>query len=277
MDGDFTFPQRADTAPSIDVRSAPPPPSIYPGVVVHKRLLPFTHELSYSVFSLLLDIDQLPETAAGTKIFSHNKRGILSFYDKDHGPRDGSPIRPWLEPILKRHDIDLQGGPVRLLCFPRLWGYVFNPLSVYYCYDSTNALKAVLYEVCNTFGEWHGYLIKAHDTGGNDPIRQSVEKVFHVSPFMPVDGHYAFTLRPPNERLSLVIRYLNQDGKDRMVARHTGTRLDLTDRNLVSTVTKHPMMTWKVTAGIHWEALKLWAKGARYHAKPTPPKQEITS
>ena len=276
MDGDFILGRtRGPDHPDL-AEAGPPEPSLYTGAVVHKRLRPFVHTLDYSVFSLLLDIDRLEETARQSRLLTYNRPGVVSFYDKDHGPRDGSPIRPWLDRILAAHGIEEPIGPVRLLCFPRLWGYVFNPLSIYYCYRPDGRLAVVLYEVCNTFGEWHGYLLKADTPHADDPIRQTTEKVFHVSPFMPVDGQYAFTLKPPGERLSLTIRYQDGDGRDRMIARHMGKRSDLTRAALIQALLKHPLMTWKVTAGIHWEALKLWLKGAVYHPKPAPPEHEIT-
>jgi len=282
MDGDFTLgrtgrPDRAAVDPAGPVGPVgPPEPSLYTGAVVHKRLQPFVHTLDYSVFSLLLDIDCLAQTSRQSGILKYNKPGVVSFYDKDHGPRDGTPIRPWLDRTLTAQGVDGPIGPVRLLCFPRLWGYVFNPLSIYYCYRPGGQLAAVLYEVCNTFGEWHGYLLKADTPDGGDPIRQTTEKVFHVSPFMPVDGRYAFTLKPPSERLSLTIRYQDADGVDRMIARHMGKRADLSRATVLRALLRHPLMTWKVTAGIHWEALKLWLKGAVYHPKPAPPEHEIT-
>ncbi len=275
MDGAFPF-SRSDAAFAVESGAAVPPPSVYTGRVVHKRLQPFVHELDYGVFSLFLDIDRLAETCAASGLLKYNRTGLISFHDKDHGPRDGSPIRPWLDRVLADHGLELDGGPVRLLCFPRLWGYVFNPLSIYYCYRRDGDLAAVLYEVCNTFGEWHAYLLEADEAAHGSPIRQTTEKVFHVSPFMPVNGRYAFTLKPPQDRLSLTIRYQDEDGRDRMIARHTAKRHDLTRRALTAAVLKHPLMTWKVTAGIHWEALKLWLKGAVYHPKPAPPASDVT-
>ena len=252
-----------------------PAPSVYGGAVSHRRLTPFVHDLEYRIFSLLLDIDALEETAETSRLFAYNRPGVVSFHDKDHGPRDGSPLRPWLNRILGEHGFALQDCPVRLLCFPRLWGYAFNPLSIYYCYDQSGMLKAVLYEVGNTFGEWHGYLLPVAQEGAA-PISQQAAKVFHVSPFMPIDGSYRFTLHPPGDTLSLLIRYLDADGKDRMTARHTAVRTDLTDRALMAAIVKHPLMTVKVIAGIHWEALKLWKKGAPFHPKPDLPRNRIT-
>lgn len=269
MDGGLQFLARTQRDTRI------PEPSIYRGTVKHKRLMPFVHELDYSVFSLLLDIDRLEVTAKASRLLSYNRPGVLSFHDKDHGPRDGTPLRPWLNRTLKEHGFDLQDCPVRLLTFPRLWGYVFNPLSVYYCYDTNNRLAVVLYEVSNTFGEWHGYLLPVGDSR-NGPISQRAEKVFHVSPFMPLDGSYAFTLKPPSENLSMVIRHQDPVGADRMIATHAGRRLDLSASTLAAMMLKHPLMSLKVFAGIHWEALKLWKKGATFHPKPALPRNRIT-
>ena len=279
MDGDILLAERHlkdASAPHRAAVSVPPAPSVYSGTVVHKRLQPFQHKLEYSVFSVLLDLDTLSETAGRSRLLRYNRPGILSFYDKDHGPRDGSPLRPWVDRMLQAHGIPIEGGSVRLLCFPRLWGYVFNPLSVYYCYAADGALAAVLYEVSNTFGDWHGYLLRVDADEAAEPIRQSAEKVFHVSPFMPVDGRYQFTLRAPAERLLLTIRHQDKDGNDRMIARHSAKRSDLTARTLAQAVLRHPLMTVKVIAAIHWEALRLWLKGASYHAKPVPNTRKIT-
>lgn len=256
-------------------RPALPEPALYRGTVAHKRVTPFAHDLTYKVFSLLLDIDALDRTADSLRLFRHNRAGILSFHDRDHGARDGTPLRPWLNRVLRENGFDLEDCPVRLLTFPRLWGYVFNPLSIYYCYDRHHRLAATLYEVSNTFGEWHGYLLPA-DRPGAGPVTQRTEKVFHVSPFMPVDGEYRFTLTPPGETLSVMIRYQDDKGSDRMTATHTAHRTTLTDAALASALVKHPLMSLKVMAGIHWEALKLWKKGAKFHPKPDLPRNRIT-
>lgn len=274
MDGPLTLSAEPKRPPEKAPGSIPEP-SIYTGHVAHKRLTPFVHELDYKVFSLLLDIDKLNETAAETRLFAYNRAGVVSFHDKDHGPRDGSPLRPWLNDLLDAHGYDLRDCPVRLLTFPRLWGYVFNPLSIFYCYDRDSRLKAVLYEVSNTFGQWHGYLLPAAQEA-SAPITQKARKEFHVSPFMPVDGTYAFTLTPPGEALSVLIRYQGDQGEDRMIAKHTASRTDLTAAGLARALFKHPMMTFKVMAGIHWEALKLWKKGAKFHPKPDLPRNRIT-
>jgi DUF1365 family protein len=251
-----------------------PDHALYYGRVIHKRVQPVQHRLDYRVFSLFLDIDKLAAASAGCKLFGYNKAAPISFKDRDHGPRDGSPLRPWVEGKLAERGIDIQGGPIRLLCFPRLWGYVFNPLSIYFCYGPDASLRAILYEVANTFGEWHGYLLECEP--GAREIAQATEKVFHVSPFNRMGGTYRFNLKPPGDRLGLVIKQSDPDGEPMLVATHIGKRRELSDKTLAAAILRHPLMTLKVTVAIHWEALKLWLKGMRYVPKPAPPEREVT-
>lgn len=255
-----------------------PSAALYTGRVVHKRMRPVAHELDYRVFSLFLDIDDIDGAVAKSHLLARNRFAPLAFYDRDHGPRDGSPLRPWVEARLRQKGLDLGGGPIRLLCFPRMWGYVFNPLSVYFCYGRAGDLRAVLYEVSNTFGEWHGYLlpVPAGAYADGRPFEQEAEKVFHVSPFLPVEGCYRFRLRPPGEGLSMLIRFLDGNGDAVLLASHTGERKPLTAGSLLSAILAHPFMTWKVIAAIHWEALRLWLKGASVFPKPARPERDVT-
>ena len=251
--------------------SQPPLPALYRTRVDHTRHQPFRHSFSYRVFSVLLDIDALDRLP--TRLLRYNRPGVLSFRDSDHGDGSGAPLRGWVEAQLAAGGLAHGGAHIRLLCFPRLWGYTFNPLAIYYCYDAAGALVATLHQVSNTFGERHSYLLPA---GSDTPVRQACAKAFHVSPFFPVSGGYRFTLLPPGERLDVAIRYLDAAGTDLLFARQHGTRAPLSDRALAGALLAHPLMTLKVMAGIHWEALKLWRKGARYHRKPAPPLAPVT-
>jgi DUF1365 family protein len=244
---------------------------LYRGKVMHRRLFPFGHHFVYRVFSLYLNLDEIAELDRRLSLFGHNRRALFSFHDRDHGPRDGSPLRPWLEGHLARAGIDLEGGPIELLCFPRILGYVFNPLTVWFCRHRDGSLKALLYEVSNTFGERHCYLLPvAHDWREGQPLNQSCRKGFYVSPFLPIAGEYRFRVLPPQERLSLGIRLTMPEG-DQLVAVQTGKRAELSDRALSKLFFSYPLMTAKIMLAIHWEALQLWRKGAAYFKRPAPP------
>jgi uncharacterized protein len=244
-----------------------PSQGLYVGEVMHHRLRPFRHRFVYRVFTLLLDIDRLEETAADLRLLAIDRAGLLAFYRKDHGARDGGGLRPWVEAILRAGGIEPPGGPILLLAMPRVLGYVFNPLSIYFCYRPDGRLAALVHEVKNTFGGQHPYALSVDP--GSDPaqIRQSCDKGFYVSPFIPMRAGYRFRLRAPDERLMVAIQETTDEGP-LLVATLTGERRPLGDRALAGAVLRLPLMTFKVLAAIHLQALKLWWKGARYHPKP---------
>ncbi len=231
---------------------------------MHHRLTPFAHGFRYRVFTLLLDIDRIEETVAPLRLLSAERWGLLSFRRRDHGPRDGSPLRPWVEARLAERDLP-RPERIWLLSFPRLLGYVFNPLSVYFCENAAGRLESVVYEVKNTFGDQHIYALPA-TAGPDGTIRHETDKAFFVSPFIGMAQAYAFALRPPGERLALRIRQRDRaEGAPWLIATQTGTRRPLTDREILRQWLLHPLMTLKVIVAIHWQALRLWLKGARFH------------
>lgn len=232
--------------------------ALYAGTVTHQRLRPRRHRLAYRVFSLLVDLDELPSLDRRLKLFGHNRAALFSVYDRDHGDGGGTPLREFLERQLAAAGIDAAGGSIRMLCYPRILGYAFNPLTVYFCHDRDGALAAILYEVSNTFSERHLYVLPAAEADG--VVRHSCRKEFFVSPFMPMDCRYAFRIRPPGEKLTVSIA--EQDGEGPLLAAvFTGRRRPLTDGGLARALFTYPLMTFKVIAGIHWEALRLWLKG----------------
>ncbi|MEZ5666324.1 MAG: DUF1365 domain-containing protein [Alphaproteobacteria bacterium] len=249
--------------------------ALYPGRVMHRRLRPFVHGFRYRVFSLYLDLDELPGLDRRLRLFSHNRWNLFGFRDRDHGPRDGGPLRPWIERHLAAAGIDLEGGPVRLLCFPRVLGYVFDPLSVWFCFHADGGLRAILYEVSNTFGQRHGYLLPVDGPAPGEPLEQATAKRFYVSPFFAVDGRYDFRLAVPGDRLAVGIR-LGDSAGPALVARQTGRRRPLSDAALARLFVTHPLMTLKVIGAIHWQALRLWLKGARPTPRPAPPVAEVS-
>ena len=251
------------------------PASLYRSEVMHRRLFPVRYRFAYRVYSLLLDIDRLDEAAAGSRVFGHNRPNLFAFYDRDHGPRDGSALRPWIDALLSRAGIELAGGRVELLCFPRVLGYVFNPLSIWYCHHRDGSLRAVLCEVSNTFGESHAYLLHDHGRPMQWPVRDQHDKDFHVSPFIGMDARYHFRLGEPGEQLQVMIREF-QDDALMLAAAQVGHRRPFTTGELLKAALAIPFMTFKVMALIHWQALKIWLKGARFYRKPAPPTEEVS-
>jgi uncharacterized protein len=245
-----------------------PESCIYEGEVMHCRLRPRRHRFVYRVFSLLLDIDALDRLDRRLRLFSYNRFNLFSFHDRDHGARDGSPLRPWIEARLATQGIELGGGRIFVHALPRLLGYVFNPLSVFWCYGADGALRAVLYEVKNTFGGQHCYVLPvAQGHAPGQPIHQRAAKDFFVSPFIGMAAEYRFNIRDPEDRLAILIRETVPEG-DLLIATHTGRRRALRDRGLARAFALFPLVTLKVIAAIHWEALKLWAKGVGLQKRP---------
>lgn len=248
--------------------------ALYLGEVVHQRLKPQRHRLAYRVFSLLIDLDELQQLDRRLRFFSYNRFNIFSFLDRDHGPSEAGPLRAWVDHHLKAAGITLDGGPIRVLCYPRLFGYVFNPLTVYFCHHRDGRLVAILYEVNNTFGARHTYVIPAaQDHKGR--VVQECGKVFYVSPFNAVTGKYRFRVDPPEQHVSVVINHSDAEGP-LLYAAFKGRRVVLTDRALLATLARYPLMTIKVIVGIHWEALRLWRKGLRLVERPDPPREPVT-
>ncbi|MGE3332373.1 MAG: DUF1365 domain-containing protein [Rhodospirillaceae bacterium] len=256
--------------------------ALYAGEVVHKRVQPKTHRLRYGVFSILFDIDELPRLGRDLPLFGYNRRAAVSFHDRDHGPRDGGALRPWAEAQMRSVGIEPDGGAIELLCYPRLFGYVFNPLSVYFCRRKDGALAAILYEVHNTHGEQHTYAMPVGGGAGQPPvIKQRADKAFFVSPFIGPSATYNFVIVPPGEGVSIVIRE-EAAGALLMAASFRGLRRPLTGPVLLRHLIAFPLMTFKVIAAIHWEALKMAAKGFQifrhtpHHASHHAPGQSGT-
>ena len=246
---------------------------IYSGNVVHKRFKPKIHFFKYKVFSLLIDLSELELLDKNLKIFSYNKFNIVSFYDRDHGARDGSSIKEWVIDNLKKNNIDNENIQIKLLCYPRIFGYVFNPLSVFYIYDNNSNLISVLYEVKNTFGEQHTYIFKT-DIDQN-LIQHMCKKKFHVSPFIEMDCTYFFRLLKPGKKISVIIDQNDKDGKI-LYASQDGVRSEMNNGNFVKSYLKHPLMTFKIILAIHFEAFKLWSKGIKFIKKTLKIKNNIT-
>lgn len=242
--------------------------SIYAGRTVHERFKPFTHRFSYRLAMMLIDLDRLGEAGAQSRLFSVGRFNLFGFREDDHGARDGSPLAAWARIRFAEAGIDAERARILLLCSPRVLGYVFNPISIYFA-QAGDRLLGVIYQVHNTFGDAHAYVVPA---GPGPRQHQEADKVLHVSPFFDVAGRYEFVLRPPGERFHLVIRKAREDGAD-FLATMALERRPLTSATLLALFASQPFSTLKTIAAIHGEALRLWLKGARYHPRPAPPGQ----
>jgi DUF1365 family protein len=250
--------------------------ALYRGGVMHRRLRPRAHQLNYRVFWLLLDLAEIDGLDRRLRLFSRNRFNLLSFHDRDHGDGSGTALRPQIEDFLMRAGIDIGGGPIRLLTMPRVLGYVFNPISLYYCHQADGRLAAMVYEVTSTFGVRHAYVIPVpSEDQAAGLIRQGAAKALYVSPFMGMEMDYVFRGHAPGQRLDLTIDGLDAEGV-LITAAMSGERRPLQDRQLWAAALALPLMTLKVMVAIHWEALKLWLKGVRLTRQPPPARESVT-
>ena len=254
--------------------------ALYTGLVHHRRFGTTPHALRYRMTMALLDLDEIDELHGTLKLFSRNAANLFSFRDRDHLPEDalaGATLRGTVEARLAEAGIDLDGGTIALLSLPRILGYAFNPLSVYFCHRRDGAPAAILYEVRNTFRQRHTYVIPVEQSAGAQGaiVHQGCDKVFYVSPFLDMDMRYAFRIELPGERIGVAVDGL-REGKRIITASFAGTRRELTDASLLRTFLAHPLLSFAVVAGIHIEALKLWLKGVGLRARPAPPETPAT-
>lgn len=237
--------------------------ALYVGEVMHARLKPIGHRFSYRVMSLLIDLDRLADADRQSSLFCVNGAALYSFHEADHGQRDGSSLRAWAQLRATERGIDLTGGRVLLLCYPRLLGYAFNPLSVYFCYRADGELALLIYEVRNTFGDIYPYVLPVTSGEISDAgVRQQQDKLFYVSPFIEMAMRYHFRVLPPDERVRLRILETDSEGP-LLAATFNGSHRLLNTKELLRAFFALPLVTMKILAAIHWEALRLWLKGAR--------------
>lgn len=250
------------------------PSCIYHGVVVHKRLSPKQHAFSYRVFALCLDVDEIDRLDRELRLFSRNRFNLLSFHDRDLGDGGTAPVAERTRTLLDGAGLGAFGARIEIVCYPRLLGYVFNPLSVYFCRDVGGRIGAVIYEVSNTFGERKSYVIPA-GASRDGVLAQSCDKELYVSPYTHATGTYEFHMMPPGEK-ALIGVALREAGQPVLKTHFSGTRLALGDRAIAAMCVRHPLMTLKVVSAIHVEAARLWLKGVPLVTRHTSPTYSTT-
>lgn len=242
---------------------------LYAGIVTHARVRPRAHRMAYRIFMLLIDLDEAPRLPL--RLFGFNRFNLLSFDERAHGDGSSRPLREQMMGHLR--DAGLEGGgPVRVLSMPRILGAAFNPLTVYFCHAPDDRLSAIFYEVNNTFGERHSYLLPVDGEGRVD---QACAKEFYVSPFMDMALSYDFHINPPGQAVGVAVRVSDEAGLVLNTA-FSGPRTELTDAALLKAWLTHPWMTAGVLWAIHWEALKIWLKGERLRPRPPAPAYAVT-
>lgn len=229
----------------------------------------------YRVFYLLLDLDAIDAACGASRLLSRNRFNLLSFYDRDHGAHDGSRLRQWAETLLAEEGLDGTGGRIRLLSMPRVLGYGFNPISLYYCDDAAGQALATIVEVHNTFGEHHVYVLRAEGGSGQAQARDKPKR-FHVSPFFDRSGYYRFHVLAPRERMGLGVRLYDDQDQLKIATTLNGERHALSTATIARAAVAVPFMSFKVITAVYWQALKIWLRGAVFHGKPDPHRPNVS-
>ncbi|MGZ8256509.1 MAG: DUF1365 domain-containing protein [Gallionella sp.] len=249
-------------------------PRIYLGQVMHQRFSPRAHGFSYAHYFLRCSVDEL--AALRVPFFSLERFNLFSFYRRDYGARDGSDLAAWARALLLENGITAADGAIYLHTLPRVLGYVFNPISFWFCHDQAGEVRAIVCEVNNTFGERHIYLLAHPD---QSPILENqtlhCQKIFHVSPFMATEGNYRFTFKW-QEYAVFCINHYAPDDTLLLATALSGKPQAYSSRALIKLFFRHLWLTLAVMLRIHWQAFALWRKGIKFFTKPAPPIQEIS-
>lgn len=243
--------------------------AIYHGWVRHRRFQPTRHAFRYRLFMLYLDLAELEQLFEGRWLWSTRRFAFARFRREQHFGDPTVPLDEAVRDLVQRRTGRRPAGPIRLLCHPAYLGYCFNPIAVFYCFDETGEwVEAIVAEVTNTpWGERHCYVLDARDGEGSPKLARRFAKRMHVSPFMGMNQSYDWRSNRPGERL--VVHIAGRQQAQRLLdATLVLERRPMTPQNLALALTRHPLMTWKVAAGIHWEALRLWLKRVPIHDHP---------
>jgi len=272
------------TSPGLQIAQRREAAVLYRLRIMHRRHVAPRYRFVYRIFTVLFDIDQLGALHRSRRWFSHNRFNLMSLHDQDHGNREPGELRRWAEASCRSQGIELAGGRIRLLAQPRLLGWAFNPVSFWYCEHADGTLRAVIAEVRNTFGERHSYLLSSASVGDGSasaglplPYGELLEKekCFHVSPLFDLKGRYFFTFDEPGEKLAVRLNE-TREGAPLIDTAMGGQARAFSDAQILRQVVAMPVQALKVLAAIHWQALKIWLRGARFHKKPDPPSAKLT-
>ena len=245
------------------------------GHVMHQRLMPMAYRFSYRIFGLLIDIDAIEQEAASLKWLSVDKFNLLSVRTRDHGPRDGTAWRPWVEKTLA--DAGIHGADrIRLSCYPRVLGYGFNPIAVWYCDNQQGETVAIISEVSNTFGGVYHYVHHAEGNSLQWPVECIADKRFHVSPFIDMDQQYHFKFSQSESSLGVLINEYQNEQLHYIASQNSDTKA-LNNRHLLKAFFMMPMMSFKIMLMIHWHALKIWVRGGQFQSYDEKQQQEVKS
>ena len=234
--------------------------------IIHKRLKPFNHKFQYTLLTMCLDYDEIKEISKKVKFFSYNKFNLFSFYDEDHGYRDKSSLKKFVINFLEKQEIHYKNLQIKILCFPRILGYVFNPLSIIYCYNNKN-LISIFYEVKNTSNEQHTYFFASKKLKNQKEYKHQCNKSFYVSPFIEMKGIYQFTNSISDDKLSIVINLLNEKNEKIFSASQFGSKVSLSSMTLIKQLIFNPLVTFKVIFAILYQALIIFIKGGKYYSR----------
>ena len=248
---------------------------LFSNIVIHQRLMPFKYRFKYSLISFYVYYDELKSLDASISCFSYNKFNIFSFHEKDHGYRDHRSLKQFVKDILSKNSIKYNQLKFSILCFPRILGYVFNPLSVIFCFEQ-DALIAILYEVKNTSNEQHTYCFANKNFSIKKIYQHRCKKKFYVSPFIEMNSYYKFSTQTPSEDLSLLIEQFNTKDEKVLFASQIGKRTYFTSATILKSFFKNPLMTFRVIFGIHYQAIRIFFKGGRYYPRNKKPIDTIS-
>lgn len=248
---------------------------LYVSNVMHRRLTPVRYKFSYRVFGLLSNLDHLDKLSKLSKLVSYNRFNLFSFYDADHGPEDGTALKPWIAKHLADNNIPSDNITVYLHSMPRVLGYTFNPISYWFCYAHDQRLLAILVEVNNTFGDKHSYLLDARELTEHASVRASKKKNLHVSPLIDMDAEYYFKISQPADTFTAAIKETKNNELFLIAAQH-GYKKNITTAILLKVFFGLPFMTLKVITMIHWQALKIYLQGGKFYKRPAPPREEVS-